>query len=83
MPNDTKLRSATGTTVARIALEPGTLPDMTCGVNGEPFQKRFRPDHIDVETDANGEPVQVRIYGLEIRMDGSLGLRELDHMWRR
>jgi hypothetical protein len=38
--------------------------------------------HIDVEFDQKGV-VEMRIYGLQIKQDGSLSERELDHRWRR
>ena len=42
----------------------------------------FRPTHIDVEFDPKGV-VETRIYGRQIKQDGSLGLGILDHRWRR
>ena len=56
--------------------------DMACGVNGVAYQKWFRPTHIDVEFDPKGV-VETRIYGRQIKQDGSLGLGILDHRWRR
>ena len=77
-----KIRSAAGTSVHRIELTDGQLPDMACGVNGVALQSWFRPTHIDVEFDPNGL-VETRIYGRQINQDGSLSERELDHRWRR
>ena len=77
-----KIRSSSGTSVHRIELADGQLPDMACGVNGVPQQTWFRPTHIDVEFDAEGL-VETRIYGLQIKRDGSLSERELDPRWRR
>lgn len=77
-----KIRSAAGTSVHRIELADGQLPDMACGVNGVAQQSWLRPSHIDVEFDAKGV-VETRIYGPQIRQDGSVGERELDHRWRR
>jgi exodeoxyribonuclease-3 len=80
--SEKKIRSSTGTSVHRIELTDGQLPDMACGVNGVAQQMWFRPTHIDVEFDPKGL-VETRIYGLQIKQDGSLGARELDHRWRR
>ena len=76
------LRSPAGISVHRIELSEGQLPDMACGLNGVAQQMRFRPTHIDVEFDPTGV-VETRIYGPQIKQDGSLGKRELDHRWRR
>jgi len=80
--SDKKIRSSTGTSVHRIELAEGQLPDMACGVNGVAQQTWFRPTHIDVEFDPKGV-VETRIYGQQIKQDGSLSERELDHRWRR
>lgn len=80
--SDRKIRSSAGTSVHRIELTDGQLPDMACGVNGVARQTWFRPTHIDVEFDPQGV-VETRIYGLQVKQDGSLGERELDHRWRR
>jgi hypothetical protein len=76
------IRSSAGTSVHRVELAEGQLPDMACGVNGVSQQSRFRPTHIDVEFDPRGV-VETRIYGAKIKQDGSLGQQELDHRWRR
>ncbi|MFL0176911.1 hypothetical protein [Mycobacterium sp. SMC-13] len=80
--NEKKVRSSAGTSVHRIELADGQLPDMACGVNGVAQQKWFRPTHIDVEFDPHGV-VETRIYGPQVKQNGSLGERELDHRWRR
>lgn len=80
--NEKKIRSPTGTSVHRVELTGGQLPDMACGANGVANQMWFRPTHIDVEFDPKGV-VETRIYGLHVKQDGSLGDRELDHRWRR
>ncbi len=80
--SEKKIRSSAGTSVHRIELAEGELPDMACGVNGVAQQTWFRPTHIDVEFDPKGV-VETRIYGPRIKQDGSLGERELDHRWRR
>lgn len=77
-----KIRSSAGTSVHRIELADGELPDMHNGVNGVAHQTLFRPTHIDVEFDANGV-VETRIYGLGIKRDGTVGEREVDHRWHR
>lgn len=63
---------------ARFDLEPRLLPDMACGVNGEPFTQEFRPTHVTAEWRA-GEPVEVLAWGPRLLQDGSLGKRLLDH----
>ena len=80
--SEKKLRTRAGTSVHRIELADGQLPDMACGVNGVAYQKWFRPTHIDVEFDPAGV-VETRIYGRQIKQDGSLGLGILYHRWRR
>ena len=80
--SEKKIRSSTGTSVHRIELADGQLPDMACGVNGVAQQTWFRPTHIDVEFDPKGV-VETRIYGTQIKQDGSLSERELNHRWRR
>jgi exodeoxyribonuclease-3 len=77
-----RIRSSAGISVHRIELSDGQLPDMACGVNGVAQQTSFRPTHIDVEFDAKGV-VETRIYGPQVKQDGSLSQRELDHRWRR
>lgn len=79
---DKKIRSSAGTSVHRVELTDGELPDMFNGVNGVPHQTLFRPTHIDVEFDAKGV-VETRIYGLGIKGDGAVGEREVDHRWHR
>lgn len=80
--SEKKIRSSAGTSVHRIELAEGQLPDMACGVNGVAQQKWLRPTHIDVEFDRKGV-VETRIYGLQVKQDGSVGKGELDHRWRR
>ncbi len=80
--SEKKIRSSAGTSVHRIELASGQLPDMACGVNGVAQQAWFRPTHIDVEFDPKGV-VETRIYGPQIKQDGSLSERELDHRWHR
>lgn len=80
--SEKKIRSSAGTSVHRIKLADGQLPDMACGVNGVAQQTWFRPTHIDVEFDPKGV-VETRIYGPQINQDGSVNERELDHRWRR
>ncbi|MGV0636073.1 hypothetical protein ABQE69_16540 [Mycolicibacillus trivialis] len=77
-----KIRSPAGTSVYRVELDQGDLPDMLNGVNGVAHQTLFRPTHIDVEFDPKGV-VETRIYGPGINRDGTLGQREFDHRWRR
>lgn len=68
--------------LTRFELEPDSLPDMLCGVNGEVFLQEFRPTSFTAEW-AGGVLVQVRIWGPRVLQDGSLGKRELDHRWKR
>ena len=77
-----KIRSWAGTAVHRIELADGQLPDMACGENSVAQHMWFRPTHIDVEFDPKGV-VETRIYGPQIKQDGSLGKGELDHRWHR
>ncbi len=65
----------------RFLIEPGTLTDMRCGVNGEPFEQVFRPRYVTAEW-CGGVLVEVRIWGPRVLKDGSLGKRELDHRWK-
>lgn len=80
--SEKKIRSSAGISVHRIQLAEGQLPDMACGVNGVAQVTWFRPTHIDVEFDAKGV-VETRIYGPQLKRDGSLGEKLLDHRWRR
>ncbi|MGV0872110.1 hypothetical protein [Mycolicibacterium sp. XJ879] len=73
-PSDNKL--------TRFQLEPGSLPDMLCGVNGEGFVQAFRPTSFTAEW-SSGVLVEVRIWGPRVLQDGSLGKRDLDHRWKR
>lgn len=57
--SERKIRSSAGTSVHRIELADGQLPDMASGVNGVAQQTWFRPTHIDVEFDperCGGDP---------------------------
>jgi len=80
--HERKIRSPRGLEVYRTELAEGQLPDMACGVNGVSLQTVFRPECIDVEFDADGI-VETRIYGRQVKADGSVGERWLDHRWRR
>jgi hypothetical protein len=75
----------TGTTpdnkLTRFQLEPDSLPDMLCGVNGEGFVQPFRPTSFTAEW-TREVLVEVRIWGPRVLQDGSLGKRELDHRWK-
>lgn len=64
----------------RIDLSPGSLPDMTCGLNGQPFQQEFRPTYITAVWTGSAL-TELRIWGPRVLNDGSLGKRELDHVW--
>ena len=66
----------------RFDLEPGTVPDMTCGNDGVAFQQMFRPAYFTATWSA-GELVEVRIWGPRVVKDGTTGKRLLDHCWRR
>ena len=68
--------------MVRFRLEPGSLPDMRCGVNGEGFLQEFRPRSFTAEW-VGGVLVEVRIWGPRVLQDGSLGKRELDHRWKK
>lgn len=60
----------------------GSLPDMTCGLNGHEFLHQFRPAYVTAEW-AGRVLKEVRIWGPRVLQDGSLGKRELDHRWTR
>jgi exodeoxyribonuclease-3 len=66
----------------RVELVPGSLPDMTCGRNGQEFTQNFRPTHVTAEW-VRGILKQVQVWGPRLLQDGSLGKRELDHQWTR
>ncbi|WP_068269120.1 hypothetical protein [Aldersonia kunmingensis] len=66
----------------RFDLVAGELPDMRCGVNGEPWASTFRPTHVTARS-IGGVIVEVKIWGPQVRTDGSLGKRLIDHVWRR
>lgn len=65
----------------RFELAPGELPDMVCGVNGRDDLQEFRPGYVTAKWDA-GILVEARIWGPRVLKDGSLGRRELDHVWK-
>jgi exonuclease III len=65
----------------RFDLAPGELPDMTCGINGQPAVQDFRPSYVTARR-SGGVFVEVRIWGPRVLQDGSLGQRELDHVWK-
>lgn len=67
---------------ARLNLAPGDLPDMACGVNGQAFVQILRPTYVTAEW-ASGVLTEVRIWGPRVLQDGSLGKRELDHVWKQ
>lgn len=68
--------------LVRFPIEPGAIPDMPCGVNGEPFVQVLRPSHFTAQW-AAGVLVEVRVWGPRVLQDGSPGKRELDHRWKR
>lgn len=70
-----------GSLRARFDLAPGSLSDMTCGVNGQRFVQQFRPTYFTAEW-AGGVLKEVRMWGPRMLQDGSLGKRELDHRWK-
>lgn len=76
------LKATQGSKLIRYQVEPGSLPDMPCGVNGEGFAQSFRPTSFTTEW-ANGVLVEVRIWGPRVLQDGSLGKRQLDHRWKK
>jgi exodeoxyribonuclease-3 len=65
-----------------LDLAPGDLPDMACGVNGQAFVQQLRPTYVTAEW-VSGVLKEVRIWGPRVLRDGSLGKRELDHVWKR
>ncbi|OBF91604.1 endonuclease/exonuclease/phosphatase [Mycobacterium sp. 852002-51163_SCH5372311] len=75
-------QSENGNFHARFEITPGSLPDMTCGYNGQDFVHQFRPTHFTAEW-TRGVLKEVRIWGPRLLQDGSLGKRLLDHRWKR
>ena len=67
---------------ARFELSPGTLPVMTCGLNGQGFTRQFRPTYVTAEW-AGDVLKQVQVWGPRLLEDGSLGERDLDHRWTK
>lgn len=65
----------------RFDLMPGELADMACGVNGQSLVQDFRPTYVTAKW-SSGVLVEVRIWGPRVLKDGSLGARELDHVWK-
>jgi hypothetical protein len=64
----------------------GTIPDMRCGGarHGEvyyPGVHEFRPQYFTAEVDDEGKLTQLRIWGRQLKADGSLGKRHLDFVW--
>lgn len=74
--------ASNGNLCARFDLVPGSLSDMTCGVNGQNLVQQFRPTYFTAEW-AGGVLKEVRIWGPRLSQDGSLGKRLLDHRWKR
>lgn len=66
----------------RFQLEPSDLDDMTCGVNGVKQVRKFRPSYFTAEW-RDGALAEVRVWGPQVLKDGSLGNRELDHVWKK
>ncbi len=81
-PPGAKRSAPIGNRRERFSLALGSLPDMACGVNGRAFVQWFRPTYVTAEW-ANGVLKEVRIWGPRVLQDGSLGKRELDHVWRQ
>ncbi len=72
---------------ARFEIEPGSLPDITCGVctdrvTGVNRMQEFRPTYFTAEW-TDGVLVEVRLWGPRMLQDGSLGKRELDYRWKK
>jgi exonuclease III len=70
-----------GNLQARFDIAPGSLSDLTCGLNGQNLVQQFRPTHFTAQW-AGGVLKEVRIWGPRLLQDGSLGKRELDHQWK-
>jgi exodeoxyribonuclease-3 len=79
-PNSTVHRRFKGNEPMRFAIEPGTLPDMRCGVNGDEFVQSLRPTYFTAEW-KRGELAEVRIWGPRVLKDNTVGARMLDHVW--
>ncbi|OBA81175.1 endonuclease/exonuclease/phosphatase [Mycobacterium sp. 1164966.3] len=71
-----------GNVRARFELAPGSLSDMTNGLNGQDAVQQFRPTFVTAEW-AGGVLKEVRIWGPRLLQNGSLGKRLLDHVWKR
>jgi hypothetical protein len=64
----------------------GSVPDMACGggrdgVSSYTGSEYFRPEYFTVEID-NGRMMELRLWGRQIKKDGSLGVRHLDYLWQ-
>lgn len=54
---------------------------MTCGVNGDPWARYFRPTYVTTRW-ATGMLTEVRVWGPQVLKNGGLGTRKLDHVWK-
>lgn len=72
----------TGTRHGRFELAAGELDDMVCGNNGHNFTQQFRPSYFTAAW-ADGQLVEVRIWGPRVLQTGATGARMLDHCWRK
>ncbi|ORV33913.1 hypothetical protein AWC00_26470 [Mycobacterium conspicuum] len=78
----TKTPAAGGKFRVQFDIAPGSLADMVNGLNGEAAQKEFRPAYITADWN-RGVLCEFRVWGTQLLQDGSLGSRQLDHLWKR
>lgn len=67
----------------KFALPAGSFPEMVCGVNGVNLTHSFLPTYFTAKWSKDGTAlIEVAIWGPQVRSDGTLGKRMLDHCWR-
>lgn len=71
----------------RFHIPEGSVPDMPCGGarNGVAYHngiQHFRPQYFTVGLNSDGHMTELRLWGRQIKKDGSLGVRDLDYWWQ-
>ena len=64
----------------------GSIPDMKCGGarHGKIYYagvQEFRPQYVTVEVNEARRVTQLRIWGRQLKANGTLGKRHLDFVW--
>ncbi len=78
----TRTTPTAGKLRVRFDIVPGSLADMINGLNGDAAQREFRPAYITADWN-RGVLCELRVWGSQLLQDGSLGSRQLDHLWKR